>query len=112
MGLFDFWKNEPTEETRLVEISNDDGDHWVAELPAKGIKQTTDALRDAGATRDTDERDYRDPWAEKFVDRRNSSDYRFKTAPVYDQSIDREPEEDNDTSDDEQSDQKSTWGLP
>jgi hypothetical protein len=54
MGLFDWFK--PDEEDRsLVEISNDAGDHWVADIPTSGVKETEQALRDAGLEQDNDD---------------------------------------------------------
>ena len=103
MGLFDFWKDETPDrangKTRLIEISNDDGDHWVAELPAKGIKQTTDALKNADVVSDTDEDDYRVYCTQSASNKRDSSEYRFKKAPVFDKNIDLEPDDDYDDSD-------------
>jgi hypothetical protein len=47
MGIFDWFKDDE-EDRSLVEISNDAGDHWVADVPTDGVKETEQALRDAG----------------------------------------------------------------
>ena len=50
-----FGNKSDDEDKSLIEISNDNGDHWVAEVPTKDVKKTEKALKEAGCERDYDE---------------------------------------------------------
>lgn len=102
MGIFGWLKPEEEPKDRsLVEISNDKGDHWVADVPSKSVRDTEKALRDAGVSRDKDEQlsERLNP-AAKF-DKRNHEEYRYQTEKVVDPNEDLEDSHDreNDRSD-------------
>lgn len=108
MGLFDWFK--PDEEDRsLVEISNDSGDHWVADIPRKGVEETERALREAGVERDTDDRLLNVYRPDLVVKKRDSQQYRYRSERVVDEGEDLEDsyDQENDASDLE--DDRSDW---
>lgn len=74
----------------LIEVSNDEGDHWVADIPTKSVKKTEDSLREAGAVRDDDDKLLRRYDAARVVDRRDSEQYRYRSARVVDEGEDLE----------------------
>lgn len=95
----------------LIEISNDNGDHWVAEIPTKAVKETKKALRDAGCDLDRDEEAARNnrEWAKRNFDRRDHDQYRCRSVRIVDETEDLEDSYDreDDRSDDERSEQPS-----
>ncbi len=125
MGLFGWLKPEDEEEDRsLIEISNDSGDHYVADIPTQGVRETEKALRDAGVDRDDDERLVNTYQPKRIVDSRDSKQHRYRSERVVDKgedledSYDREDVSDleddpsdreDDTSDFEESEQPATW---
>ncbi|NEP15443.1 MAG: hypothetical protein F6J97_00900 [Leptolyngbya sp. SIO4C1] len=109
--MWPFGKKDDEEEDRsLVEISNDEGDHWVADIPTKGVKETEKSLRAAGVERGDDEKLMRMYNAAEKVDQRDSSQYRFHSDRVIDEKEDLEDtfDREEDDSDSEHSEQ-SAW---
>lgn len=106
MGLFGRGKKDDDDRS-LIEISNDKGDHWVADVPTKGVKATEKALRDAGVERDKDDQLVNRYDAKKVVDRRDPDQHRYRSERVVDEQADLESSHDaeNDTSDNERSEQ-------
>ncbi|MBE9157012.1 hypothetical protein IQ265_09265 [Nodosilinea sp. LEGE 06152] len=90
MGLFSRRKSEEEDDRSLLEISNDSGDHWVADIPTKGVKETEKALRDAGVERDDDERLVNTYQASRIVDSRDSNQHRYRSERVVDEAEDLE----------------------
>jgi hypothetical protein len=102
MGIFGWLRPEDDEEDRsLIEVSNDAGDHWVADIPAEGVQETERALRDAGVEEDNDDLVSKIFGASRIADRRDSEEYRYRSARVVDEDEDLEDSHDqeNDTSD-------------
>jgi hypothetical protein len=96
MGLFDWFK--PDEEDRsLVEISNDAGDHWVADIPTSEVKETEQALRDAGLEQDNDDCLINIFGARRIVDNRDAQQCRYRSERVVNESEDLEAEQDDDS---------------
>lgn len=104
MGLFGRRKNEDEDDRSLIEISNDSGDHWVADIPTKGVKETEKALRDAGVERDNDERLLSTYQPSRIVDSRDSEQQRYRSERVVNEGEDLEDtyDRENDTSDREE----------
>lgn len=125
MARFGWLKpEEEPEDHSLIEISNDSGDHWVADIPTTGVKATEKALRDAGVEGDNDERLLNTYQPSRIVDSRDPDQYRYRSERVVDEgedledSYDREDvsdmeddlsEREDDTSDFEESEQPATW---
>jgi len=113
MGLFGWLRPEEEPDDRsLIEISNDDGDHWVADIPTKGVKSTERELRKAGVERDDDERLSQVYGAQRIVDNRDSEQYRYRSEPVVDQGEDLEDtyDREDDRSDCERDEQPAEGG--
>lgn len=118
-------KKPPKDDRSLIEVSNDDGDHWVADVPTKGVKDTEKSLKDAGAVPDRDEALRKRYDAARVVDNRDSEAYRYRSARVvdeeedaedtYDQEEDRSDEEphsdDEPDGDSERSEQSPGWKI-
>lgn len=84
-------RKKPDEGDRsLIEISNDAGDHWVADIPTSGVKDTEKALRQAGLGRDTDEQLTQVYRADLMIDSRDSHQHRYRSARVVDEDEDLE----------------------
>lgn len=97
MGWFGRNNNEEEGDRSLIEISNDNGDHWVADIPNDGVKETEKALRDAGVEQDKDDRLLNVFRANRVVDNRDSDQYRYRSEPVVDENEDLEAEQDDDS---------------
>jgi hypothetical protein len=98
MGIFGWLRPEESDDDRsLVEISNDDGDHWVADIPTEGVKETERALRDAGVEEDRDETLSKIYAGDRILDNRDSDQYRSRSARVVDEGEDLEAEQDDDS---------------
>ncbi|MFE4108412.1 hypothetical protein [Almyronema epifaneia] len=110
MGLFGRKKRDDDDDRSLIEISNDKGDHWVADIPTKDVKDTEKALRSAGVERDKDDQLLQRYDAKRVVDNRDSEQYRYHSDRVVDENEDLEDSHDQeeDTSDNERSEQ-SAW---
>ena len=93
----------------LIEISNGRGDHYVASVPDKAVKNVEFTLEQAGAVPDTDESLSQKPNAERVHSRRDLNEFRYRSAKAFtrDENLEdsydregideREPEEsDND----------------
>ena len=105
MGLFGWLKPEEDGEDRsLIEISNDSGDHFVADIPTSGVQETEKALREAGVEKDNDESLVNVFGASRVVDSRDSGQHRYRSERVVDEGEDLEDSHDreNDTSDREE----------
>ena len=111
MGLFGRRKSDDDDDRSLIEISNDKGDHWVADIPTKGVKETEKALRNAEVEKDNDERLGDVFGASRVVDSRDSEQHRYRSERVVDETEDLEDSHDreNDTSDEERSEQAPSW---
>jgi hypothetical protein len=117
MGILDWFKSDE-EDRSLIEISNDSGDHWVADIPTRGVKATEKALRDAGVERDTDERLLNIYQPSRIVDSRDPKQYRYRAERVVDEGEDLEDSHDQendqsdweDNGDVEASEHPATWG--
>ncbi|MEO0644814.1 MAG: hypothetical protein AAFZ17_01460 [Cyanobacteria bacterium J06650_10] len=83
-------KKPPEDDRSLIEVSNDSGDHWVADVPTKGVEETEKSLKDAGAVPDRDESLLRRYNAKRVVDNRDSEEYRYRSARVVDEDEDLE----------------------
>ena len=88
-------KKLPKDDRSLIEVSNDSGDHWVADIPTKGVKDTEQSLKNAGAVRDDDEeRVSRRYDAARVVEKRDSMQYRYRSERVVDEEEDLEDNND------------------
>lgn len=95
-------KKRPADDRSLIEVSNDNGDHWVADIPTKGVKETEQSLKEAGAVRDEDEQKVSRRFdAARVVDKRDSNQYRYRSERVVDE---KEDLEDNHDREDDRSD--------
>ena len=75
----------------LLEVSNDSGDHWVADIPSDGVEETEKSLRNAGVVRDDDEeRVSRRYDAARVVEKRDSDQYRYRSERITDEDEDSE----------------------
>ena len=119
-------KKLPADDRSMIEVSNDSGDHWVADIPTKGVKDTEKALQDAGAVRDEDETKLSRRYdAARVVERRDSNQYRYRSERVVDEDedledthdreedkSDYEPHSDDEPdNDNEQSEQSPFWKI-
>ena len=117
-------KKVDADDRSLLEVSNDSGDHWVADIPSDGDEETEKSLRNAGVVRDDDEeRVSRRYDAARVVEKRDSDQYRYRSERITDEDEDSEDtydreedrsdlEPDNDEepdSDDERSEQSPVW---
>ena len=110
MGLFGRRKNNEDEDDRsLIEISNDSGDHWVADIPTEGVKETEKALRDAGVARDDDERLVNTYQPSRIVDSRDSKQHRYRSERVVDEGEDLEDSHDRENDDSDREEDRSDW---
>ena len=106
MGLFDGWFPSSDEDESLIEISNDEGDHWVVSTPTEETEGVLGWLFGASVEEDDDER-YR--WnydkGRRAVERRDSHQYRAHSERVVDEYEDNEDtyDRENDRSDYEDS---------
>jgi hypothetical protein len=96
MGIFDWFKDDE-EDRSLIEISNDAGDHWVADVPTDGVKETERALRDAGVKEDNDDLISKIFGASRIADKRDSEESRYRSDRVVDEEEDLEAEQDDDS---------------
>jgi hypothetical protein len=84
-------RKKPDKDDRsLIEISNDAGDHWVADIPTSGVKETEKALRKAGLRRDIDEHLTQVYRADRIIEQRDPSQYRYHSDRVIDEDEDLE----------------------
>lgn len=90
MGLFKNLFNFSDSNESLIEVSNDNGDHWVASVPAEDIVETSSLLINAGVVRDHDDQLSRDYRAAIIAEDRDHKEYRFRTARVVDGAEDLE----------------------
>ena len=102
---------ESKEDRSLLEVSNDSGDHWVADMPTTGISETEKSLLDAGAVRDKDEKLQKLYNAAQIAEQRDPKQYRFRSERVVDEGEDLENTHDaeEDQSDTERSEQPAEW---
>jgi hypothetical protein len=94
----------------IGEVSNDAGDHAVFEVPGDGRKQIEKIMKENKVEREGN----RGVASSSFY-RPNSGDpqkLRYSMDSVSNQDEDLEPEEDNDTSDDERSEQPAESWCP
>ncbi|MBD2259905.1 hypothetical protein [Pseudanabaena sp. FACHB-2040] len=80
----------------LIEISNDKGDHWVAEIPTSAVRKAEKALKEAGCKLDYDEST---PWfsqaeKERDYERRDHNQHRYRSARVVNEGEDLEDNHD------------------
>ncbi|MDV3351706.1 hypothetical protein QGP82_23590 [Leptothoe sp. LEGE 181152] len=81
----------PEDDEAIMEISNDEGDHWVMHVPTHDLLQTGSSLIGAGAEVDKDEELYYQPKkAQQEYDSRDHQQYRFKAARIVDEDEDDE----------------------
>lgn len=91
MGLFDWFKDSEPDEG-LIEVSNDEGDHWVISTPSEETEGVLGWLFGAGVREETSRGEqtyYRDNdrgWAET----RDSHEYRAHGERVVDEYEDNE----------------------
>lgn len=98
MGIFGWLKPEEEPEDRsLIEISNDSGDHYVANVPSDGVAKTERALRDADVERDKDDQLSRQYNAAEKAESRDKEQYRYRSEPVVNSKEDLEAEVDDDS---------------
>ena len=90
MGLFKKLFNRPDDDESLIEVSNDNGDHWVANVPTENIVETSSLLMNAGIVRDHDDQLSRDYRAGTIAEDRDHEEYRFRSARVVDEAEDLE----------------------
>ena len=110
-------KKLPKDDRSLIEVSNDEGDQWVADIPTKGVAETEKSLRDAGVVRDDDDRLLRRYDAARVVDNRDSKQYKYRSDRVVDEDEDREDNHDREEdlsdlepdNDDELTEQSPVW---
>lgn len=108
-----FGKKQEDDDTALVEISNDNGDHYVAEIPSNDADEVRGWFRKSGMRNDQDYEDYRHDAAQQQYSRRDHDAHRYRIERVVDESEDLEDsyDQENDTSDYERSEQpaESWW---
>jgi hypothetical protein len=110
MRIFGWLKPEEEDENRsLVEISNDQGDHWVANVPTNEVDRTTKALYDAGVERDNDEHLSSVYGASRIVDSRDSNQHRYRSESVVDRAEDLEDSYDRENDDSDREEDRSDW---
>lgn len=107
MRLF---KRPGKDDESIIEVSNDNGDHWVAHVPTNQVRNIEKELRNAGCERDNDEeqRFYRNNSdMQRYVDERDHDKYRFRSERIINESEDLEDSYDreNDDSDREPNEQ-------
>lgn len=105
--IWPFTGGQAEEDRSVIEISNDVGDHWVADIPTSGVQDAEKALRKAGLESDRDDYVSRRHDAEEILASRDSAQWRYRSEPVVDESEDLEDtyDRENDTSDYERSEQ-------
>jgi len=110
MDIFGWLKPEEEDEDRsLIEISNDSGDHWVADIPTDRVSATTKALRDVGVEQDNDERLSSAFGAKRIVDNRDPNQHRYRSARVIDEREDLEDSYDRENDDCDREEDRSDW---
>lgn len=110
MGLFDGWFPSSDEDESLIEISNDEGDHWVVSTPTEETHGVLGWLFGAGVERDRDESYHSNSMrGRETVDSRDSHQYRTYSNRVVDEQEDDEDSYDreNDRSDYERNEQEA-----
>ena len=95
------------EDRSVFEVSNDNGDHWVGDVPTRAVDDVAKKLKDAGVTPDRDETVAKYINATQIVESRDSNQYRFKAEPVIEEGEELEDNGDReeDKSDSEYSEQ-------
>lgn len=101
-------KDDQEEDRSVFEVSNDEGDHWVGDVPSNAVDDVSRQLKDAGVVPDRDEQTIaKYVNAAQMVEARDSSQHRFKAERVIDEGEDLEDNGDreDDKSDSEYSEQ-------
>lgn len=115
MGIFGWLKPEEEPEDRTIgEISNDDGDHAVFEIPAEDEGKMRRLMRENKVERDRDDELNKSRAGQRQMERRDSQKSRYDMEKVVDKKEDLEDPHDreNDTSDEERSEQPASWWNP
>lgn len=105
-------KRKDNEDDRsLIEISNDSGDHWVADIPTDGQGEARKIMRQGKVELDRDEQLSREFGGRRQIERRDPNQHRYRMERVVDEGEDLEDsyDQENDTSDEERSEQSPTW---
>lgn len=95
----------------LIEVGNDNGDHWVIELPTSEVRKTEKALRDAGCEHDHDESSFfSTSEKEKNYKQRDHEQYRYHSARIVDEEEDLEDNHDRELdASDYEPDEQPAW---
>ena len=87
--------DDDDDDSSLIEVSNDRGDHIVIEVPTDKAWEVTKQLRKAGVEQDIDEAQHsRHYKAEDRIKGRDPEQYRSRSRPVVDESEDLEDSHD------------------
>jgi hypothetical protein len=85
------WFGRPSKDDEsLIEISNDSGDHWVAQVPTNEVRKIEKELSKAGCERDEDDSLRYRYNAKEVIDSRDKEQYRFKSDRIIDEGEDYE----------------------
>lgn len=86
----------PEGDRSLIEIGNDAGDHYVADLPTNAVSGVEKELRKAGVEPDTDELDFKGQPAsrvQRMLAKRDSNQHRYRSGRVVDEGEDLEEDD-------------------
>lgn len=91
MGLFDWFKDSEPDEG-LIEVSNDEGDHYVISTPSEDTDNVLGWLFGAGVQEETsrDEQSYHYKHQRGSIETRDSHEYRAQGERVVDEFEDNE----------------------
>ncbi len=106
--IWPFNRKDEEEDRSVFEVSNDDGDHWVGDVPSSAVDDVSRQLQDAGVIPDRDEETVSKYInAAQIVEDRDSDQYSFRAERVIDEGEDLEDNGDReeDKSDAEYSEQ-------
>lgn len=104
--------DDDKEDRSIIEISNDRGDHWVAEIPTDAVNATEKALREAGCERDESETTgWFFGWGrqQREYEERDHDQHRFSSARIVDENEDLEDSYDKEDDDDRERDEQPAW---
>lgn len=106
--IWPFNSKDEEKDRSVFEVSNDEGDHWVGDVPSDAVDDVSRQLKDAGVEPDRDEQTIAKYInAAQRVEARDSSQHRFKAERVIDEEEELEDNGDReeDKSDSEYSEQ-------
>jgi hypothetical protein len=91
MGLF---KRPGKDDESIIEVSNDNGDHWVIHAPTNKVRGIEKDLRGAGCEPDHDDQLKQRYRADEIVKSRDHDQHRYHSARVVDEYEDFEDNHD------------------